>query len=94
MHDVLRDMLHKFVLVYIDDILTYSYDLQQHRHVTMVLHRLREHQLFLKVENAAFTKAQYSFLGLISPKGIYMDNGKVKAVSGSSLIALRIFRGF
>ncbi len=49
MHEVLREYLHRFVLVYIDDILIYSRSLAEHRHhVAEVLQRLRQYQLFLK----------------------------------------------
>ncbi len=51
MHEVLREYLHRFVLVYIDDILIYSRSLTEHRHhVAEVLQRLRQLHLFLKAE--------------------------------------------
>ncbi len=35
MNEIFRDMLHRFVLIYIDDILIYSPNItEQHRHVT------------------------------------------------------------
>ncbi|XP_059399371.1 uncharacterized protein LOC132131364, partial [Carassius carassius] len=45
MHEVLRDFLHQFVLVYIDDILIYSRSQAEHRrHVAEVLQRLKDFQ--------------------------------------------------
>ncbi|KAI2654702.1 Transposon Tf2-11 polyprotein [Labeo rohita] len=42
MNEVFREFLHRFVVVYIDDILIYSRNLAKHRqHVQQVLHKLR-----------------------------------------------------
>ncbi len=41
MHEIFRDMINRFVLIYIDDILIYSHTIEEHRrHVTQVLHYL------------------------------------------------------
>lgn len=51
-HEVLRDFLYKFMLVYIDDIFVYSQSMtEQPQHVAEILQRLREYILFLKVES-------------------------------------------
>lgn len=63
MHHILCEFLHKFVLVYIDDILIFSKDPQDHFHVVEVLERLREHQLFLKAEKCSFQLSSIQFLG-------------------------------
>jgi hypothetical protein len=48
MNDTFRDMLDKFLIVYLDDMLIYSDSLAEHkRHVRMVLERLREAKLYL-----------------------------------------------
>ncbi|KAK3531899.1 hypothetical protein QTP70_034403, partial [Hemibagrus guttatus] len=66
MHEVLRDFLHRFVLVYIDDILIYSRSMADHqRHVMEVLRRLRSHHLFLKAEKCLFHQPSVQFLGFI-----------------------------
>ncbi len=82
MNEVFREYLHCFVLVYIDDILVYSRNEAEHRlHISEVLQRLREHQLYLKAEKCTFHQASIQFLGyLISSPGIKMDEGKVEAV--------------
>ena len=50
MNEVLRDLINEgHVLVYLDDILVFTEDLELHRKIVhRVLQRLREHQLYLK----------------------------------------------
>ncbi|KAK3557168.1 hypothetical protein QTP70_024704 [Hemibagrus guttatus] len=81
-HEVLREFLHRFILVYINDILIYSWNLAEHRHhVAEVLKCLREFQLFLKAEKCSFHQPSVQFLGYnINSSGIRMDKGKVATV--------------
>ncbi|KAK3519806.1 hypothetical protein QTP70_006489 [Hemibagrus guttatus] len=81
-HEVLREFLHRCVLVYIDDILIYSRSLAEHcQHVAEVLGSLREFQLFLKAEKCSFHQPSVQFVGYnISSSGIQMDEGKITAV--------------
>ncbi|KAK3538406.1 hypothetical protein QTP86_001748 [Hemibagrus guttatus] len=66
MHEVLRDFLPKTVLVYIDDILIYSWSMADHqRHIAEVLHRLRTYHLFLKAEKCLLHQPSVQFLGFI-----------------------------
>ncbi|KAK3515691.1 hypothetical protein QTP70_028534 [Hemibagrus guttatus] len=100
MHEVLRDFLHKFVLVYIDDILIYSRSMADHqRHVMEVLHRLRTYHLFFKAEKCLFHQPSVQFLGyVIDRSGIRMDEKKVDAVRDwprpTSVKELQRFLGF
>ncbi|KAK3544947.1 hypothetical protein QTP86_029196, partial [Hemibagrus guttatus] len=100
MHEVLRDFLHRFVLVYIDDILIYSRSMADHqRHVTEVLRRLRSHHLFLKAEKCLFHQPSVQFLGyVIDRSGVRMDETKVAAVRDwprpTSVKELQRFLGF
>ncbi|KAK3533899.1 hypothetical protein QTP70_034891 [Hemibagrus guttatus] len=86
-HKVLQEFLHRFVLVYIDDILIYSRNLAEHRHhVAEVLKRLREFQLFLKAKKCSFHQPSVQFLGYnIDSSGIRMDEGKTFTQNYSSL---------
>ncbi len=100
MHEVLREYLHRFVLVYIDDILIYSRSLAEHRHhVAEVLQCLRQLHLFLKAEKCSFHQPSVQFLGYhIDSSGIRMDEGKVEAIKTwpqpTTIKELQRFLGF
>ncbi len=100
MNEVFRDMLHRFVIVYIDDILIYSPNLDEHQqHVTQVLQRLRQHHLYLKLEKCEFHQSTVQFLGyVITPDGVQMDQGKEEAVRNwpqpTTVKELQRFLGF
>ncbi len=100
MHEVLWEFLHRFVMVYIDDVLIYSRSQTEHRqHVAEVLQRLREHQLYLKAEKFTFHLSSMLFLGYnIDRSGIQMDEGKVEAVKSwptpTTVKELQRFLGF
>ncbi len=99
-NDVLRDMVDRFIYVYLDDILIFSSSLQEHvQHVRRVLQRLLENGLFVKAEKCAFHAQSVPFLGfIVSPEGVRMDPDRVKAVvnwpTPDSRKALLRFLGF
>ncbi len=82
MNDIFRDMLDRWVIVYIDDILIYSDTQEEHiRHVRSVLKRLLQHQLYVKAEKCEFHRTTPILLGyIISQDGVSMDDKKVQAV--------------
>ena len=64
MIDVLSDYLDDFALVFLDDILAYSYIGEQHvEHLGKVLEILRQHCLFLKASKCSITDGEVEFLG-------------------------------
>ncbi|XP_073149382.1 uncharacterized protein [Henckelia pumila] len=69
---VFHPFLDQFVIVFIDDILIYSRNFDEHRqHLTTVLQVLKEKQLFAKFSKCEFWLEQIEFLGhLVSAKGI------------------------
>ena len=83
MNDVLRPYLDKFVVVFLDDILIYSRNEEEHLgHLQLVLEKLREHKLYAKQSKCAFLLEEVEFLGhIVSKHGIKMDGAKVQAVA-------------
>jgi hypothetical protein len=79
MNEILSDYLDVFCIAYLDDILIYSDDLEQHcRHVKMILRRVEEVGLTLKASKCEFHTNKTEYLGyIISPTGIKMDPEKV-----------------
>lgn len=54
-NDVHRDMLDRFVFVYLDDILIFLKGLKEHvQHVQAVIPQLLDNRLFVKAENCQF----------------------------------------
>ncbi|KAK3571632.1 hypothetical protein QTP86_015370 [Hemibagrus guttatus] len=97
---VFQDLLGKWVIAYIDDILVYSTSMEGHvRHVREVLSRLQQHHLYVKLEKCKFYRTTVTFLGyVISRQGVEMDAVKVQAVtewsSPTTVRELQRFLGF
>ena len=69
-------------MVFIDDILVYSKDEQQHeQHLKIVLQTLREKKLCAKLSKCDFWLKEVSFLGhIVSVEGIRVDPVKIEAL--------------
>uniref|UniRef100_A0A8P4GPN0 Gypsy retrotransposon integrase-like protein 1 n=1 Tax=Dicentrarchus labrax TaxID=13489 RepID=A0A8P4GPN0_DICLA len=82
-NDVLRDMLNRFLFVYLDDILIFSQSQEEHvQHVRQVLQRLLENKLYVKAEKCEFNVTSVSFLGFIIERGqVKADPAKIQAVA-------------
>jgi hypothetical protein len=82
MNSVFMPELDKFVIVFIDDILVYSENEQDHaQHLRIVLARLRDHQLYAKFSKCEFWLKTVHFLGhVLSENEISMDPNKVQEV--------------
>ena len=74
--------IDKSVLVYLDDILVYSDNAEQHeQHLREVLSRLRQHKLQAKLKKCEFGKPCVKYLGHVVGSGeLSVDSEKVAAV--------------
>jgi hypothetical protein len=82
MNSVFMTELEKFVVVFIDDMLVYSKNEEEHaEHLRIVLQRLRDHKLYAKFSKCEFWLDSVKFLGhIISNEGISVDPSKVQEV--------------
>lgn len=82
MNDVFREFLDNFVVCYLDDIVIYSKNIEEHEiHVRQVLQKLRDTGLYAKMEKCVFHTTQVDFLGyIISNDGLMMDSKKVQTI--------------
>ena len=82
MNEIFKDMIDMGVVIYLDDILIYSENEQDHvALVKRVLDRLQEHQLAIAPEKCEWHRSRVNFLGyIISAKGVEMDQEKIQTV--------------
>jgi hypothetical protein len=82
MNKVFMEYLDKFMVVFINDILIFSKAEEEHEtHLSLVMEKLRAHQLYTKFSKCEFWLSEVAFLGhVISDGGVSVDPGKVKDV--------------
>jgi len=99
-NSVLEEHLDKFVMVYLNNIIIYLENEEEHReHVKWVLKRLQEEQIPVAIKKCEFFIRKTDFVGFIIKLGkISMDLKKVKAIVSwhepENIIQLRLFLGF
>ncbi|CAA0811205.1 Uncharacterized mitochondrial protein AtMg00860, partial [Striga hermonthica] len=83
MNRVFHPYLDQFVIVFIDDILVYSRDIDQHKeHLRIVLETLRREKLYAKFSKCEFWLDRVAFLGhIVTARGIEVDPNKIEVVS-------------
>ena len=99
MSSVFNRYLDKFVLAFLDGILIYSKNEEEHEgHLRLTLKFLGDHKLYARLRKCDFYEDRIHYLGhIISNKGIFVDPEKIEAMmslpSSRNLTDVRTFVG-
>lgn len=100
MERIFGDQSFQSLLLYLDDIVIFSSSFDQHlQRLDLVLSRLKEHNLKLKLQKCHFFQPEVKYLGhVISASGVATDPAKISAVAEwarpATCTELQSFLGF
>jgi len=81
-NDLFSDMLDVCVVIYLDNILIYLENLDNHqKYVKEILGQLKGNRLYVSLEKREFHRDQVEFLNyILSLEGLQMDEDKVQVI--------------
>jgi hypothetical protein len=97
MNSILRPLLRKHVMIFVDDILIYSKSFEEHvDHITQVFNILKQHNFLLKKTKCSFAQQQLEYLGhIINSERVETDPKKIQVVAAWPVPTdLKQLRGF
>ena len=82
-NQALREYIDIFVLAYLNDIVVFSKQHKYHtEHVRMVLQKLQEFKLYIKLSKCVFDAAEIDFLGfVVNQTRIVIESSKIDFVT-------------
>lgn len=97
MNQVFGPYLSKFALVFFNDILVYSKDLESHlEHLQEIFKVMRQRHLYAKMSKCKFVTTEVVYLGhVISKQGVAVDQTKIEfMLNWSQPTTVKRLRGF
>lgn len=82
MDNILRGLVNKICLVYLDDIIIFGSSLQDHlNNVKQVFDRLKQFNLKLQLDKCEFLSKEVTYLGhIVTPEGIKPNPNKIEVI--------------